>query len=136
MELDRATGVLIALRRCTTEDASDELLAASERHRVPPGAIARALVALAEGNGRADDPANHAVRYEWGTLMNPTRASANGPIARARQLIVTVACCPAVFAQWVRGDYPRWSSRRCHVAAVALCGQHGSLLEETPRPAA
>jgi len=136
MELDRATGVLIALRRCTTEDASDELLAASKRHRVAPNAIARALVTLAEGNGRADDPAVHAVLYEWGTLMNPTKANANGPLARARRLIITVVCCPGAFAQWVRGDYPQWSSRRCHVAAVALCGQQGSLLEQKPRSAA
>lgn len=136
MELDRATGVLIALRGCTTEDASDELLAASKRHRVPPNAIARALVALAEGNGRADDPANHAVLYEWGTLINPTKSRTNGPIARARRLIITVVCCPATFAQWIRGDYPPWSSRPCHVAVVALCGQQGSLLEQKPRPAA
>jgi len=63
-------------------------------------------------------------------------ASKTGPIARARQLVITVVCCPAAFAHWVRGDYPQWSSRRCHVAVVALCGQQGSLLEQEPRSAA
>jgi hypothetical protein len=63
-------------------------------------------------------------------------ASKTGPIARARQLVITVVCCPAAFAHWVRGDYPQWSTRPCHVALVALCGQQGSLLEQKPRSAA
>jgi hypothetical protein len=63
-------------------------------------------------------------------------ASTTGPIARARRLVITALCCPAALAHWVRGDYPQWSTRPCHVALVALCGQQGSLLELKPRPAA
>ena len=70
MEIDRAAGVLVALRRCSFEEASDELLDASKRHRVPPLALARALVALAGGVADDDDPAN-AARYEWGSLLDP-----------------------------------------------------------------
>jgi hypothetical protein len=69
MELDRAVGVLVALRRCNCADASDELLVASMRHQVPPVAVARALVALAEGTGAGDDAAAAAARYEWGFLL-------------------------------------------------------------------
>jgi hypothetical protein len=71
MELDRAAGVLVALRRCTLDEASDELLDASKRHRIPPLAIARALVALAEGASGDDEPATAAARYEWGLLLEP-----------------------------------------------------------------
>jgi hypothetical protein len=68
--------------------------------------------------------------------MNPTKSSNDGPMARTKRLIIAVFCCPAAFAQWVRGDYPQWSSRRSYVAVVALCGQQGSLLEQKPRSAA
>jgi hypothetical protein len=51
MELYRAVGVLVALRPCTLDEAFDELLDASKRHRGPPLGVARALVALAEGVG-------------------------------------------------------------------------------------
>jgi ANTAR domain len=68
MEMDRAVGVLVALRRCTLDEASDELLDAAKRHRLPPLTVARALVALAEDCG-GDDPATAAVRYEWGLLF-------------------------------------------------------------------
>jgi hypothetical protein len=71
MELDRAAGVLVALRRCTLDEASDELLDASKRHRIPPLAIARALVALAEGASGDDEHATAAARYEWGLLLEP-----------------------------------------------------------------
>ncbi len=68
MEMDRAAGVLVALRRCGLDEASDEILDASKRHRVPPVAVARALVALAEGVD-SDGPASAAARYEWGALL-------------------------------------------------------------------
>ncbi len=68
MEIDRAAGVLVALRQCTLAEAFDELLDASKRHRVPPLGIARALVALAVGDEH-DDAATAAARYEWGSLM-------------------------------------------------------------------
>ena len=40
--LDRAEGVLIALRRCTTDAAFAEIVGASKRHRVPTLSIAAA----------------------------------------------------------------------------------------------
>ena len=70
MEIDRAVGVLVALRRCTVAEAFDEIVVASKRHRVPPLQIARALVALTEGSGQDDGPtAGPAARYEWGSLL-------------------------------------------------------------------
>jgi AmiR/NasT family two-component response regulator len=48
MEMDRAAGVLVALRRCAVSEAFDEISDASKRHRVSPLGVARALVALAE----------------------------------------------------------------------------------------
>jgi hypothetical protein len=72
MDIDRAAGVLVALRRGPLDEAFDEIVDAAQRHRVEPVRIARALVALAEGAGYDDDPATAAARYEWGTLLEPT----------------------------------------------------------------
>jgi hypothetical protein len=69
MEIEQAAGVVVALRQCTLAEAFDELLDASQRHRVPPLAVARALVALAEGIGHDDHTATAAARYEWGQLV-------------------------------------------------------------------
>jgi AmiR/NasT family two-component response regulator len=66
--LDRAEGVLVALRRCTISAAFNEIVGASKRHRVPTLSIARALVALAQ-NSPLDDDATAAARYEWGSLL-------------------------------------------------------------------
>lgn len=66
--LDRAEGVLIALRRCTTQAAFEEIVRASKRHRVPTLRIAAALVALVQGDP-LDDDASAAARYEWGSLL-------------------------------------------------------------------
>lgn len=67
--LDRAEGVLIALRRCTTEAAFAEIVRASKRHRVPALRIAAALVSLVQG-APLDDDATAAARYEWGALLD------------------------------------------------------------------
>jgi ANTAR domain len=67
--LDRAEGVLIALRGCTTHAAFDEIVSASRRHRVPTLSIAAALVALAQDSS-LDDDATAAARYEWGSLLD------------------------------------------------------------------
>jgi hypothetical protein len=72
MDIDRAAGVLVALRRCPLDEAFDEIVDAAKRYRVEPVRIARALVALAEGTRHDDGPAIAAARYEWGTLMEPT----------------------------------------------------------------
>jgi hypothetical protein len=69
MEIDRAVGVLVTLRRCALDEASDELLDAAKRHRLTPLAIARALVALAERVSHDDAPSVEAARYEWGLLL-------------------------------------------------------------------
>ena len=68
--LDRAEGVLVALRRCTIDAAFDEIVGASKRHGVPALRIARALVALAENSSLGGDPdATAAARHEWGSLF-------------------------------------------------------------------
>jgi hypothetical protein len=70
--LDRAEGVLIALRRCSTDAAFQEIVRASKRHRVPTLAIAAALVALAQ-DSPLDNEATAAARYEWGSLLEEVR---------------------------------------------------------------
>jgi AmiR/NasT family two-component response regulator len=70
--LDRAEGVLIALQRCTIDAAFDEIVSASQRHRVPTLRIAAALVALAQ-DSPLDDDATAAARYEWGALLEQMR---------------------------------------------------------------
>ena len=66
--LDRAEGVLIAVRRCTTDAAFSEIVRASKRHRVPTLGLAAALVALAQ-NAQVHGDAATAARYEWGSLF-------------------------------------------------------------------
>jgi len=66
--LDRAEGVLIALRRCTTDAAFEEIVRASKRHRVPTLRLASALVAMVQGAPLVGD-ATAAARYEWGSLL-------------------------------------------------------------------
>jgi hypothetical protein len=56
-------------------------------------------------------------------------------LVRVGRVVVTVCCCPASLAGWVRGGYPLWSTRPGHVALVALCGQDGSPIEHKPRSA-
>ena len=70
--LDRAEGVLIALRRCTMDVAFEEIVSASKRHRVPTLSIAAALVALAQ-DSPLDNDATTAARYEWGSLLEQVR---------------------------------------------------------------
>ena len=70
--LDRAESVWVALRRCTIDEAFEEILNASKRHRLPTLRIARAIVALAEQTG--DEYDHHAIaaaRCEWGSLIEP-----------------------------------------------------------------
>lgn len=70
--LDRAEGVLMAARRCTTDAAFEEIVEASKRHRVPALSIAAALVGLAQ-NSPLNDDATAAARYEWGSLFEGTK---------------------------------------------------------------
>jgi len=71
MEIDRAVGLLVARRRCPIDEAFDEIVDASKRHRLTPLQIARALVVLAVGGGRDNVDAVPAARYEWGSLLEP-----------------------------------------------------------------
>lgn len=70
--LDTAKGILIGLRRCRSEAAFQELLAAAQRHRIPVFAMAWALVHLTCGGDRSPDTlsaAQSAARHEWGRLL-------------------------------------------------------------------
>jgi ANTAR domain len=70
--LDRAEGVLMALRRCTIDEAFADIVRASKRHRVPTLTIAAALVGLAQ-NSPFEDDATAAARHEWGSLLDQVR---------------------------------------------------------------
>lgn len=69
--VDTARGILIGLRRCPSQTASDELLSAARRHKVPVFALAWALVHLA-GDRKLPhtfSTAQLAARREWGPLF-------------------------------------------------------------------
>ncbi|HUO36954.1 MAG TPA: ANTAR domain-containing protein [Mycobacterium sp.] len=75
--LDRAEGILIGLRRCTSEAAFTELLGAAQRHRIPVFTLAWALVHLASGADKPADTfrsAQTAARHEWGGLLRASYA--------------------------------------------------------------
>jgi hypothetical protein len=78
--LDKAQGILIGLRRCTTAAAFDELLCASQRHGVPVFTLAWALVDLANGEVRLRQSfhtAQSAARREWGPLLSVSAVPAS-----------------------------------------------------------
>lgn len=67
--LDTARGILIGLRRCSSDEAFDELFSAAQRHNMPVFAMAWALVHLAGGGDNATPSfkeAQKAARREWG----------------------------------------------------------------------
>lgn len=66
--LDTAIGILVGWRRYSTHAAFRELIAVSERHRVPIFALAAALVSLAgrEDDIKGDIAAQLAAEREWG----------------------------------------------------------------------
>jgi ANTAR domain-containing protein len=70
--LDTAKGIIIGLRRCSSETAFHELLDAAQRHRIPVFAMAWALVHLANGgdiSAHTAADAQSAARDEWGELF-------------------------------------------------------------------
>ncbi|BBX45290.1 ANTAR domain-containing protein [Mycobacterium cookii] len=70
--LDTAKGILIGLRRCSSEAAFHELISAAQRHRMPVFAMAWALVHLADGGEECvhtSSDAQSAARHEWGQLF-------------------------------------------------------------------
>lgn len=76
--LNKAQGILIGLRRCSSETALGELLNAAQRHKVPAFAMAWALTHLADGGNpsRAFVDAQSAARHEWGRLLAGSVVSA------------------------------------------------------------
>jgi hypothetical protein len=78
---DKAQGILIGLRRCSSEMALHELLSAAQRHKVPVFAMAWALVHLAGGAGGGGKSthtfidAQSAARHEWGQLFTEPAVS-------------------------------------------------------------
>ena len=69
--LDTAHGILIGLRRCSSDAAFDELLGAAQRHGLPVFPLAWALVHLAGGGGQPAQTfsaAQSAARHEWGPV--------------------------------------------------------------------
>jgi len=76
--LDTAQGILIGLRRCSSETALHELLSAAQRHKMPVFAMAWALVHLAGGGGKSSHTfidAQSAARHEWGQLFAASAVS-------------------------------------------------------------
>jgi hypothetical protein len=70
--LDTAKGILIGLRRCSSETAFHELISAAQRHKMPVFAMAGALVHLANGGQKSAQTsidAESAARDEWGQLF-------------------------------------------------------------------
>jgi len=70
--LDTAKGILIGLRRCSSESAFHELISVAQRHKMPVFAMAWALVHLADGGEKSahtSADAESAARDEWGQLF-------------------------------------------------------------------
>jgi hypothetical protein len=69
---DTALGILIGVRRCSSDAAFHELLGAAQRHGFPAFPMAWALVHLA-GGGAESTPtfrsAQSAARREWGEFF-------------------------------------------------------------------
>ena len=77
---DTALGILIGLRRCSSDAAFHELLGAAQRHAFPAFHMAWALVHLADDDAQSAQTlsaAQSAARHEWGQLfaasVAPTR---------------------------------------------------------------
>lgn len=69
---DKAQGILIGLRRCSSDTAFHELLGAARSHQIPVFTMAWALVDLASGQQKSVDThqaAQSAARHEWGRLL-------------------------------------------------------------------
>ena len=88
--LDRAQGVLIALRRCTVDAAFEEIGRASMRHRV-------AQVAHRRGAGRAGSG------LAVGRQRHARRPLRVGLAVRAGEPVIERIMA---FARWVRARYP------------------------------
>lgn len=70
--LHLAEGILVGLRRCSPEQAIDELVATGRDAGLSTYALARGLVAAA-GGGDGTDPAARVAEHRWATLL-PTQS--------------------------------------------------------------
>jgi hypothetical protein len=72
-----AEGVLVALRRCSLDEAFADIVQTARRHNVAPLGLADALVAIAENDITRyfDDDTIAAADRAWGALLG--RPSAN-----------------------------------------------------------
>ena len=70
--LDKAEGILMGLRRCSSQVAFEELLGAAQRHGIPVFNLAWALVHIASAKGKSPQKlcsAQAAAAHEWGRLL-------------------------------------------------------------------
>jgi hypothetical protein len=74
-----AQGVLVALRRCSLDEAFIDIVQTAQRHNVPPLGLADALVAIAENDVArySDDDTIAAADRAWGALLDRPSANAN-----------------------------------------------------------
>jgi hypothetical protein len=84
--LDTAEGVLIALRRCSLNQAFMEIMRTAKRGSVDPVTLADALLAIASGQltSDLDENAVATARRAWGHLLGheaPYGSAAFGPSA-------------------------------------------------------
>jgi hypothetical protein len=80
--LHLAEGILIAVRRCSPEQAIVELVSAGRDAGLSTYAVARGLVAVAGGHdGMEADPACRVAEHRWGTLLPPHSRHTSIPAA-------------------------------------------------------
>jgi hypothetical protein len=70
--LHLAEGILVGLRRCSPEQAINELVATGRDAGLSTYALARGLVAAAGSHdGTVTDPAARVAEHRWGSLLSP-----------------------------------------------------------------
>jgi hypothetical protein len=82
--LDRAEGVLVALRRCTIDDAFFDIVRTAERHQVAPLTLAGALLAIAQNGPTHGIDATElaAARLAWDRLSDQPAESFDVRLSR------------------------------------------------------
>ncbi|ABM16105.1 MULTISPECIES: ANTAR domain-containing protein [Mycolicibacterium] len=67
--IDVAVGILMALRRCSEDQAFAEIAAAAHRMGLPLGEVTRALIAVADAHSGHTSHRDEALRI-WGELFS------------------------------------------------------------------
>lgn len=82
--LGAAEGVLVALRRCSLDEAFIDIVQTAKRHNVAPLGLADALVAIAENDvtGYFDDHTIAAAHRAWGALLGRSGGNATSGTSR------------------------------------------------------